>query len=57
MIVEMESHKFEVKVQPLMTDSTKGFLQVYEDTTDKAAIVKSISYYFCEAYKTKSKIS
>ena len=35
-----------------MIDSVKGFLQVYEDTTGKAAIVKSISYHFCEACKS-----
>ena len=35
-----------------MIDSVKGFLQVYEDTTGKFAIVKSISYHFCEAYKS-----
>ena len=31
---------------------TKGFLQVCKDTTGKVAIVKSISYHFCEAYKS-----
>ena len=36
----------------IMIDSVKGFLQVYEDTTGKFAIVKSISYHFCEAYKS-----
>ena len=35
-----------------MIDSGKGFLQVYEDTTGKFAIAKSISYHFCEAYKS-----
>ena len=34
-----------------MIDCVKGFLQVYEDTTGKVAIVKRISYHFCEAYK------
>ena len=32
-------------------DSLEDFLQVYEDTTGKVVIVKSISYHFCEAYK------
>ena len=35
-----------------MINSAKGFLQVYEDTTGKAAIVKSISNHFFEAYKS-----
>ena len=35
-----------------MIDSVKGFLQVYKDTTGIVAIVKSISYHFCEAYKS-----
>ena len=35
-----------------MIDSVKGFLQVYKDTTGKAAIVKSIPCHFGEAYKS-----
>ena len=35
-----------------MIDSVKGYLQVYEDTSSKVAIVKSITYYFCEAYNS-----
>ena len=36
-----------------MIDSVKGFLQIYEDTsTGKFAIVKSIYYHFCEAFKS-----
>ena len=37
---------------PLFKAVTKGFLQVYKDTTGKVAIVKSISYHLCEAYKS-----
>ena len=33
----------------IIIGSVKGFLQIYEDTTGKVAIVKSISYNFCEA--------
>ena len=36
----------------IMIDSVKDFLQVYEDTTGKVAIVKIISYHNCEAYKS-----
>ena len=39
-----------------MIDSFKGFLEACEDTTGKVAIVKSISYHFCEAYKSISRI-
>ena len=35
-----------------MIDSVYGFLQVSNDTTGKAVIVKSISYHFCEAYES-----
>ena len=37
---------------PLFKAVTKGFLQVYKDTASKVAIAKSISYHFCEAYKS-----
>ena len=35
-----------------MINSVKGFLQVYENTIGKIAIVKSISYHFCEDCKS-----
>ena len=35
-----------------MIDSVEGFLQVSNDTTGKATIVKSISYHSCEAYES-----
>ena len=36
----------------IMIDSVKDFLQVYEDTSGKVAIVKSIFYHVYEAYKS-----
>ena len=38
----------------IMIDSVKDFLQVYEDTSGKVAIVKSIFYHVYEAYKSMS---
>ena len=36
----------------IMIDSVKDFLQVYEDTSGKVAIVESIFYHVYEAYKS-----
>ena len=49
---ETKENQRDKKDKILLLLFVKGFLQVYEDTTGKVAIVNSISCHFCEAYKS-----